>query len=59
MYFSATIFTIVGFKSPTLTSLVVAVTNFVFTLIALGLIDRIGRRRILLYSLPFMIAAGD
>lgn len=45
----------VGFKSPTLTSLTVAVTNFVFTLVALGLIDRIGRRRILLYSLPFMI----
>lgn len=56
MYFSATIFTIVGFKSPTLTSMVVAVTNFAFTLAALVLIDRIGRRRILLYSIPFMIA---
>lgn len=55
MYFSATIFALVGFESPTLTSLTVAVTNFVFTLVALGLIDRVGRRRILLYSLPFMI----
>ena len=55
MYFSATIFTMVGFDSPTLTSLTVAVTNFIFTLIALSLIDRIGRRRILLYSIPFMI----
>lgn len=55
MYFSATIFTIVGFESPTLTSLTVAVTNFLFTLVALGLIDRIGRRRILLYSIPFMV----
>lgn len=55
MYFSATIFTLVGFQSPTLTSLTVAVTNFIFTLIALTLIDRVGRRRILLYSLPFMI----
>jgi SP family myo-inositol transporter-like MFS transporter 13 len=55
MYFSATIFTLVGFKSPTLTSLTVAVTNFVFTMVALSLIDRIGRRRILLYSLPFMM----
>lgn len=55
MYFSATIFTMVGFQSPTLTSLTVAVTNFIFTLVALTLIDRIGRRRILLYSLPFMI----
>lgn len=43
-----------GFESPTLTSLIVAITNFVFTLVALGLIDRIGRRRILLYSIPFM-----
>ncbi|KAL2203606.1 general substrate transporter [Sarocladium strictum] len=56
MYFSATIFTLVGFKSPTLTSLTVAVTNFIFTLIALVLIDRVGRRRILLYSIPFMVA---
>ncbi|PNP37976.1 hypothetical protein TGAM01_v204706 [Trichoderma gamsii] len=63
MYFSATIFSIMGFESPTLTSLIVAVTNFVFTLVALGLIDKIGRRRILLYSIPVMalgllLAAG-
>lgn len=55
MYFSATIFTVIGFSSPTLTSLTVAVTNFLFTLVALGLVDRIGRRRVLLYSIPFMI----
>jgi len=55
MYFSATIFAMLGFKTPTLTSLVVAVTNWVFTIAAILLIDRIGRRRILLYSLPFMI----
>lgn len=33
----------------------VAVTNFIFTGIALVLIDRIGRRRILLHSIPFMV----
>lgn len=55
MYFSATIFALVGFENPTLSSLSVAVTNFVFTLVALGLIDHIGRRRILLYSVPFMM----
>ncbi|KAI8634235.1 putative MFS myo-inositol transporter [Xylariaceae sp. FL1651] len=54
MYFSATIFLILGFSVPTLTSLSVAATNFIFTIIALLLIDRIGRRRILLYSIPFM-----
>lgn len=55
MYFSATIFTMVGFSVPTLTSLSVAGTNFVFTVVAILLIDRIGRRRMLLYSVPFMI----
>ncbi|KAI1815698.1 putative MFS myo-inositol transporter [Poronia punctata] len=55
MYFSATIFLMLGFTVPTLTSLTVAATNFVFTVAALLLIDRIGRRRILLYSIPFMV----
>lgn len=52
MYFSATIFRLVGFSSPTLTSLSIALTNFLFTLVAFHSIDRIGRRRILLYSIP-------
>lgn len=54
MYFSATIFTLVGFDQPTLTSLTVAMTNFVFTVAALLLVDRIGRRRVLLWSMPLM-----
>lgn len=55
MYFSATIFSLVGFHSPTLASLSVAVTNCIFTVVAIFLIDRIGRRRILLYSIPIMV----
>ena len=55
MYFSATIFKLVGFKNPTLASLAIASTNFLFTIVALGLVDRVGRRRILLCSIPFMI----
>ena len=54
MYFSATIFQILGFSNPTLTSLSVALTNFSMTCMALFLIDRIGRRRILLWSIPLM-----
>ncbi|OOF97675.1 hypothetical protein ASPCADRAFT_504806 [Aspergillus carbonarius ITEM 5010] len=54
MYFSATIFSMLSFSSPTLTSLSVAMTNFLFTLLAFALIDKIGRRRILLYSIPVM-----
>lgn len=55
MYFSATIFSLVGFRSPTLTSLSIATTNFLFTLVAFNYIDRIGRRRILLLSIPVMV----
>lgn len=55
MYFSATIFSLIGFSSPTLTSLSIAVTNLICTIIALLIIDRVGRRRILLYSVPVMI----
>lgn len=55
MYFSATIFSLLGFSSPTLTSLSIAVTNFVCTLIALLIIDRVGRRRIVLLSIPVMV----
>jgi len=54
-YFSATIFALAGFTSPTLTSLTIALTNFFFTWIAFYTIDRVGRRRILLYSIPFMV----
>ncbi|GME50548.1 putative mfs myo-inositol protein [Neofusicoccum parvum] len=56
MYFSATIFALVGFRSPTLTSLAIACTNFAFTLVAFHAIDRVGRRRILLASVPVMVA---
>ena len=43
-----------GFTSPTLTSLSVAVTNFLMTCVALVLIDKVGRRLILLRSVPIM-----
>ena len=56
MYFSATIFKMVGFPIPTLTSLSVSGTNFAFTIAAILFIDRIGRRRMLLGSVPLMVA---
>jgi len=57
MYFSATIFSLLRFSSPTLTSLSIAITNFLFTIAAFHLIDRIGRRRILLITIPVMVLA--
>jgi SP family myo-inositol transporter-like MFS transporter 13 len=55
MYFSATIFSLVGFNSPIGTSLLIALTNFIFTLVAFRYIDVIGRRNILLRSIPVMV----
>ncbi|KAJ4318953.1 hypothetical protein N0V94_004184 [Neodidymelliopsis sp. IMI 364377] len=55
MYFSATIFRLVGFHSPTLASMSIALTNFAFTLVAFWCVDRIGRRRMLLSCIPVMV----
>lgn len=55
MYYSATIFQYAGLKSPTAVGLVVSGTNCLWTLVAVKYVDRIGRRRILLYSIPVAI----
>lgn len=57
MYFSSTIFETVGFKNSTAVSIIVAATNFVFTIIAFFIIDRVGRRLILLIAIPGMIVS--
>lgn len=54
MYFSATIFETIGFNNPTAVSIIIAATNFVFTGVALCIIDKVGRRRILLWAIPCM-----
>lgn len=57
MYYSATIFQTIGFDKPVAVSLIVSATNFVATLLALRFIDMVGRRRVLLYSVPVMVGA--
>ncbi|MCJ1259176.1 myo-inositol transporter [Lignoscripta atroalba] len=51
MYYSSTLFAIVGFKNPVAVGTIIAGTNFVFTWVNLMLVDRIGRRRILLCTM--------
>jgi MFS transporter, SP family, solute carrier family 2 (myo-inositol transporter), member 13 len=63
MYYSATLFQIVGFSNPIAVGTVVTVTNWIFTILSIIFIDRIGRRRILLWTawgMPvcLLIAAG-
>ncbi|KAI3612894.1 myo-inositol transporter itr1 [Moniliophthora roreri] len=55
MYYSATLFKEIGFDQPTAVGLIVAGTNFVFTLFALKYIDIIGRRKIMVFTAPGMV----
>ncbi|KAH8112823.1 general substrate transporter [Phellopilus nigrolimitatus] len=55
MYYSATLFKSIGFNQPTAVGLIIAGTNFLFTLFALKYIDIIGRRKIMVWSAPGMI----
>ncbi|WFD05111.1 hypothetical protein MVES1_000437 [Malassezia vespertilionis] len=57
MSYSGTIFATVGLKEPLAVSMVVSATNFIGTLIAFKFIDIIGRRRVLLYTVPLMALA--
>ncbi|KAF8589738.1 general substrate transporter [Ramaria rubella] len=55
MYYSASLFKSIGFNNPTAVGLIVAGTNFIFTLVALKYIDIIGRRKIMIWTSPGMI----
>ena len=54
MYYASVLFESIGFANPIATSLLVSITNCVFTATAFMLIDRVGRRRMLLYTIPGM-----
>ena len=51
MYYSSTLFDIVGFKNPVAVGTVVAGVNWIFTIVSILIIDRIGRRRLLLWTM--------
>ncbi|ODQ78897.1 hypothetical protein BABINDRAFT_162562 [Babjeviella inositovora NRRL Y-12698] len=57
MYFSATIFEMVGFKNATAVSILVAAINFIFTIAVFFFIDRLGRRKLMIISLAGMVCA--
>ncbi|OOQ82604.1 myo-inositol transporter [Penicillium brasilianum] len=50
MYYAATLFSIVGFNNPTAVGITVSGTNFVFSIVNLVLVDRLGRRVILMFT---------
>ncbi|RBQ70237.1 hypothetical protein FVER53590_02081 [Fusarium verticillioides] len=54
MYYSPLLFSLVGFSNPVAVGTIIAATNFIFTWVNLMLVDRAGRRRILICTVPFM-----
>lgn len=57
LYYSGTIFAAVGFDKPIAVGTIIAATNWIFTWINLFLVDRVGRRQILMNTLWVMAAA--
>jgi sugar porter (SP) family MFS transporter len=57
-YYSAQIFSIAGFSSDTsmLQSVILGVTNLIFTLIAMAVIDKVGRKKLLLFGQLGMVS---
>lgn len=58
MYYSATLFSLVGFNQATAVSIVVGATNFVFGFPNFAFIDRFGRRSMLLITVLGMVGAA-
>lgn len=61
MYYSSTLFAIVGFENPVAVGTIVAAVNWIFTVLSILFIDRIGRRRILVWTMwgmPVCLAAA-
>jgi MFS transporter, SP family, solute carrier family 2 (myo-inositol transporter), member 13 len=57
MYYSATLFSLVGFNNATAVAIVVGATNFIFSIVNLVIIDKVGRRKILLVTVLGMVSA--
>jgi len=71
MYYSASIFSALGYRNATAVGLLIAMVNFGFTIIALQasthlqphcpadgqIVDPFGRRRTMLYTIPIMAVA--
>lgn len=54
MYYSPLLFSLVGFSNPVAVGTIIAGTNFIFTFVNLMLVDRVGRRRVLLCTVQLM-----
>ncbi|RDW80366.1 hypothetical protein BP5796_05064 [Coleophoma crateriformis] len=51
MYYSSTLFALIGFSNPVAVGAIIAATNFFFTFVYFLVVDRFGRRRVLLSTM--------
>lgn len=58
MYYSSTLFSMVGFNKPVAVSIVVGGTNFLFGFVNFAAIDRFGRRVVLLITVLGMVSVA-
>jgi SP family myo-inositol transporter-like MFS transporter 13 len=56
MYYSSTLFALVGFNKPVAVSIVVGAINFLFTFFNMVIIDKAGRRKILLVTVAGIVS---
>lgn len=56
MYYSSTLFALIGFNDPVAVGTIIAATNFFFTIVNFSLVDKAGRRRILLSTVWGMVS---
>ncbi|OXG31499.1 MFS transporter, SP family, solute carrier family 2 (myo-inositol transporter), member 13 [Cryptococcus neoformans Bt15] len=55
LYYAGTLFGLLGLSNPALGGLIPAGTNAVFVLIGMSLVDKVGRRGLLLIGVPIML----
>ncbi|KAL3423509.1 myo-inositol transporter [Phlyctema vagabunda] len=59
MYYSSTLFALIGFDNPVAVGTIIAAANFCFTFVYFLIVDRFGRRRVLLstmWGMAFFLA---
>lgn len=55
LYYAGTLFGLLGLSNPALGGLIPASTNAVFVLIGMSLVDKVGRRGLMLFGVPIMV----
>lgn len=56
LYYAGTLFSLLGLTNPALGGLIPAGTNAFFVLVGMTLVDRVGRRGLLMFGVPIMVS---